>query len=248
MENVIIISIQILMLIALGLLYYTLKNLLPGYFDQKGKNIATKEDISEITELVEAAKQTFTAETEKLKATLLVVSNIQVGIISEERNVIVDMNEKYFKWVNNLMDTSLNNIDIYNNHELDIHYQKVNEYYSDLLSSEAKFTLFIENKPLLESLNKLRMESLNKLAPLILTYISSLKPLNLELEYMQRTETAEQLPEKRAENFRKRNEAHSEFQRAVLDGYKSILELKRNFQQLCREHIYGLLTEDNEAI
>ena len=41
-----------------------------SYETEKGKNLATKEDIGEITKEIESVKNTFTIETEKLKAKL----------------------------------------------------------------------------------------------------------------------------------------------------------------------------------
>ncbi len=48
--------------VAFVLLRGTLKNLLPDYFSQKGKNYATKEDIEELTRLAEKAKNLATKE------------------------------------------------------------------------------------------------------------------------------------------------------------------------------------------
>lgn len=46
-----------LTILAVGvILYFTIKNFLPSYFNEKGKNIATKEDIEEITRKVENIK------------------------------------------------------------------------------------------------------------------------------------------------------------------------------------------------
>lgn len=45
-------------IIAVGLiLFFAIKNLLPSYFNEKGKNIATKEDVEEITTKIETIKQ-----------------------------------------------------------------------------------------------------------------------------------------------------------------------------------------------
>ena len=48
--------IQIFILIAIIVAYFFIKNLLPSYFSEKGKNIATKEDIEEITEKVKTVE------------------------------------------------------------------------------------------------------------------------------------------------------------------------------------------------
>lgn len=48
--------------VAVLLQRYTIKNLLPEYFGQKGKNYATKEDVQELTRLAEKAKNLATKE------------------------------------------------------------------------------------------------------------------------------------------------------------------------------------------
>ena len=47
-----------------------LKNYLPSYMDEKGKNLATKEDIKEITQLTEEVQQDFRKELERFNSDL----------------------------------------------------------------------------------------------------------------------------------------------------------------------------------
>ena len=46
-------------------LYLLIKNLLPSYFNKKGENLATKEDIAEITKLQEEVQAQFHKELEE---------------------------------------------------------------------------------------------------------------------------------------------------------------------------------------
>ena len=50
--DIIIIVLQILIFAVSIIAYFFIKNLLPSYFSEKGKNLATKEDITEITEKI----------------------------------------------------------------------------------------------------------------------------------------------------------------------------------------------------
>ncbi len=50
---------------------FFLRSYLPSYFTEKGKNLASKEDIAQITRLVESVKAQYVAEVEKVKATLV---------------------------------------------------------------------------------------------------------------------------------------------------------------------------------
>ncbi|SRR5258706_9428785 len=139
-------------------LYYTAKNLLPSYFNEKGKNLATKEDISNLTELVEAVKYTFTKETEYLKANLQFLTNIHGSLISEERNAIIDFNEKYFSWLNSLVDTGFGNINDNDNIEIEEYRRQIGQNYNSFLNSQTRFGLFIENQELITYANNLKIE------------------------------------------------------------------------------------------
>jgi len=59
-------------LVALGLL---LKSYLPGYAREKGKNLATKEDVEEITHKIESVRSQYTSDAEKLRAELRVTAH-----------------------------------------------------------------------------------------------------------------------------------------------------------------------------
>lgn len=66
MEIVLQIAI-IIIIIGIGLL---LKHFLPSYVDEKAKNLATKEDIEDITDKIEKVKFNYSQEIEKLKTDL----------------------------------------------------------------------------------------------------------------------------------------------------------------------------------
>lgn len=54
--DIAVLTIEILLLLAFVGAGFILKNYLPSYFTEKGKNLATKEDIAEITRKIEAVK------------------------------------------------------------------------------------------------------------------------------------------------------------------------------------------------
>jgi hypothetical protein len=63
------ISVASLIAVVAGGLF--LRSYLPSYFTEKGKNLASKEDIAQITGLIEGVKAQYVAEVEKVKATLV---------------------------------------------------------------------------------------------------------------------------------------------------------------------------------
>ena len=68
--EIILVVVNLLMLATLVIIGLFLKNYLPSYLTEKGKNLATKEDIDEITNKIERVKTLYVSEIEKLKAEL----------------------------------------------------------------------------------------------------------------------------------------------------------------------------------
>ena len=68
-EIVSVVSDVVLVLLWLGSALF-LKSYLPSYFKEKGKNLATKEDIEDITERAESARQRQQRKEEKIKTLL----------------------------------------------------------------------------------------------------------------------------------------------------------------------------------
>ena len=67
------------------------------------------------------------------------------GIVSEERNAIIDYNEKFFLWLNLVSDISLGHTNKNNNAELDEFEKHIHDVYYNVLNSETKFKLFVNN-------------------------------------------------------------------------------------------------------
>lgn len=62
--------------LVVGLVIFMIINNITGYFKGKGSNLATKQDIEDITTKIESIRIQYTKELEKLKASLQVsVSN-----------------------------------------------------------------------------------------------------------------------------------------------------------------------------
>ena len=80
-------GISVISLIAVVAGGFLIRSYLPSYFTEKGKNLASKEDIAQITRLVEGVKAQYITEIEKVKATL--VSEGQV--LERRRRVYEDV-------------------------------------------------------------------------------------------------------------------------------------------------------------
>ncbi len=84
----IVIVLQLVILASIGCLFLFRKYLF-SYSSEKGKNLATKEDVEEITRKVEGTKNEYVAEIEKLKA--------ELALFSRKNNILFDEKVRVFK-------------------------------------------------------------------------------------------------------------------------------------------------------
>lgn len=77
-----------------------LVNFIITYFKEKGKNLATKEDVRYITTEIKSIESKFLHETERLKADLLLHTTLRTTILSEERNAIAEFTKSLVTWIN----------------------------------------------------------------------------------------------------------------------------------------------------
>ena len=87
--------LQILALIGIGFLAMFKKNYFPKYLEEKAKNTATREDIEKITSQVEAVKQSYKIEFEKIQKK----NDVIVSEIKDTKN---RYNSKQFELYNEL--------------------------------------------------------------------------------------------------------------------------------------------------
>ena len=86
--NYILIGLQVLILLGIGSLFLFRKYLF-SYSSEKGKNLATKEDIGDITRKVEDVKTGYITEIERLK--------VDLSLLSRKNNILLDEKIRVFK-------------------------------------------------------------------------------------------------------------------------------------------------------
>jgi hypothetical protein len=237
--DITLIFFNVICITGLILLYFTIKNLLPGYFNEKGKNLATKQDVTEITQLVETVKHSFVNETEKLKANLSIISSFQIGLFTEERNSIIDYNEKYFQWLHLLTDTSLGNVDDNDNILLETHSNIIKQAYTNLLLSETRFNLFVGEQEIHKKAKDLQLLTLKKLGFLALNCIVKIQSVNYEIEALNVIDSL-----RKKQLIAERQNFYQEFQVSMLREHKEVLPISFEFQSLCRKYLYKLIEEN----
>lgn len=229
--------IEIVVVIGIVILYFTMKNLLPSYFNEKGKNLATKEDIREITEMVENVKHSFLNETEKFKNDLHKFSSIHLSLVAEEKKAIIDYNEFFSYWFNLLTDHQLGNIEIDNNDEVDKYNKMIGESYRNFLNSETRFILFVENDELHQKSYELKLEVLKKIMSPMASYLMKQKENNLLVNLYH------EQSQERIEQSKKKLLIYSEYSEIVISGLREIIPIKMEFQKKCHNYLYKLIEE-----
>ena len=112
-----------------------------AYYEEKGKNLATKEDIGEITKEIKSVESQFINETEKLKNKLAILANAQTDITSMERQAIIEVNKSLFLWI----DSVLNIPNVNSSNQIDNYINIQNQLYKNVQQDEIVLRLFVKS-------------------------------------------------------------------------------------------------------
>ena len=123
-----------------------LRNYLPSYFSEKGKLLAQKEDIAEVTQKIEAVKDQFAQEAIRLNAELRKLTDLEVSYIDEERNAIIKFYEKYYQWLYSIHGTSLNAFDRNNVDKLTDRILYIESFYESTCIAQSGISLFVTDE------------------------------------------------------------------------------------------------------
>lgn len=81
--------LQLLTIVGMSIIGFILRNYLTSYSREKGKNLATKEDIVEITNKVEEVRSQYSSDIERLK--------IDLGLLARKHDILLDEKIRVFK-------------------------------------------------------------------------------------------------------------------------------------------------------
>lgn len=233
-------------LIYLGGLW--LKNFLPNYFNEKGKLLAQKEDIQEITEKIEGVKNEFTKETEFLKVELQKLLNFEVSHRTEERNSIINFYDKYNQWLYALLEINFgayNKVNFENLVEKRIYIEK---FYAETGVAQSKLRLLVKDDNIIKLAGDLMIELL-KFKGWIDKRLLSLQH-NLEnhksltdqflviiKDFERNKEVAKSMAEEEKEIKAKRKEIVDEFYANRNGEYEKILTPDSDFRELVKAYL-----------
>jgi hypothetical protein len=155
------IIIQVIVFIVGLFLLFMFKSYYPKYFETKGTNQATKEDIGEITEIVEGIKSDLLKSTEELKAQLSLANQHRLDIKTAERDAIFDYNGKLSAWLYSMVRFSLSSYNLDNYKELKKEEQEFAKRQYECDVAESHLTLFMHDKEFLEIKRDLTISIIN---------------------------------------------------------------------------------------
>ena len=177
--QIITILLEILLFI-LGLYLAFFKS----YFQEKGRNLATKEDITDITTKVEGIKTEFIKETEKLKTDLQFESHIKVSFNTDMKNAIIQTFENYNLWLNVIMGAYERSLEFSSKKVKGIE-NNIEEALFKLTMSESKLLLYQKDEKIFELLDKLK-ESTSELQDIVTRYLDDILFIIEEEEEIER--------------------------------------------------------------
>jgi hypothetical protein len=126
-----------------------------SYIQEKGKNLATQEDIGRITSIVEEIKTGLNKEIELLKSNLLLYTQNKFSIKSAERDALFALSDAYAGWLYSLIRFSFSPYSVDNIEELDKVPLKFAEKLYELDLAQNHLKLFMHDYQLLELLKEL---------------------------------------------------------------------------------------------
>lgn len=203
--------------------------LFKSYFQEKGKNIATKEDIEEITLKVETIRNEMHFLTES-----------KLSIRTEERNALVDYYTRYRYWLQTILNASLVDVDEDNNDAFDKIQSSIYKAKFEFEMAQAKLDIFVEDQDLFDSEEKIVLGAL-ALQHLVENVISELILIHFKISVTkQNPDPATQLEDYKS-IAAERREILRKFGEDKLMKYKEITKNCRSLRKIVYDHIKMLV-------
>lgn len=122
---------------------------LSNYANQKGKNLADKEDLKKLTEIVETVKKKNIEEIELLKANLSILTDKKSQLFSEEKEAIIIFFSQLHKWIWDSLNIYLNEYNHTNYKDLSDRLIIMRDAYNQTNVSFAKVQLLVKDNDLI---------------------------------------------------------------------------------------------------
>ncbi len=210
--------------------------LFKSYFHEKGKNIATSEDVEKLTLKVESVKQQFIEKNANLKAKLDLLTNLQISHKNDQRTAIIDFHNKLGSWIGLLTESTPSLVDNYDNTEIQNKIYSYDFAYREVLNAQSILELFIDDKKLIELVHNLKVESIKNLTPHPTKYLLYLKHNNFEIGQLDQENNLNVKNEKHKDLIDKRKGLHVEYSEKMIKGFEAIIPYKKEYLNYTRKY------------
>ncbi|WP_194778313.1 hypothetical protein [Pararhodonellum marinum] len=219
-----------------------------SYFLEKGKNIATNEDIEKLTFKVESIKQQFIEKNANLKAKLDMLTNLQISHKNDERLTLIDFHKNFKKWIGLLTESSPTLIDEYDNNEINSKMYFYDQVYQEVLSSEALLQLYVEDDILINLIFKLKTSTLENLAGHPTKFLIDLKYNNTQIELNNNTpidspEKIRKRGSRHRELLNERNAIYIEYRDKMIAGLTQTISIENEYLEYMKDYLKQISEE-----
>lgn len=226
MSNMDIIQLIIEIIVALLVFYLAF---LKSYFQEKGKNLATKEDIELITRKVES-----------IKSGLQFSLQAKLSWRAEEHDALVDYYSKYGAWLSGITDISFvgisdDNLEMLSSIRLEL---KSLEQACD--SAKSRMELFVENKIILTQSGQLKLKTLELYAHAQQSTLEFAKHY-LEVKQMKTQTPPDQQLGPYKELLDKETKMYKKFKEDQIDSYKALYPQVAEHRSTISSHLRQLI-------
>lgn len=201
---------------------------LKSYFHEKGKNVATKEDVEEITSLVESVKS-------QLQFSL----QAKLSFRAEEHQALVDYFSKYSAWLSAITSWSAVGINKDNASRLAEIRSELDMLHQDFDLAAGKLELFVENEDIRSQHGPLLIETL-KFQAHAQQATFDLERIDLETKQMLLAAQPEEQAEQYGEILGKKGALYKKYKEEQLEMYSAILPLVRIQQRAISKHLRAM--------
>lgn len=208
--------------------------LFKSYFQEKGKNIATSEDIEGLTLKVESVKQQFLEKNANVKAKLDLLTSLQINHKNDERTALIEFHKAVKNWIGLLTESTPSLLNYYDNDEIQAKKHYYDLAYREVLHAEYVLELYVDDVKIWELIRDLKVNVIENLA---------VHPIKFLLDIQANNESKKHInPEKHYDDeldkiYVKRRAIFSDYQDNMLNGLKLIKPFEQEYVAYVREYI-----------
>lgn len=207
-----------------------------SYFQEKGKNLATSEDIENITRKVEHVKKELAEELALSKSKIDILYNVELNQLNNQRESLLRFHKVFSNWFNKLT-SSINLVNDSDNNEINLKIKEYFDCYELVLNEYSHLELFCEDENFLQLINELKINILKELSRNPVLYLINLIHNN---ERNNETDKLPETEEKYKEFGRLRDEKIAivdDFNTNNINGLKNIISGYKNYISELRKQL-----------